>query len=63
MRIASLLLFAVFSAPAGAQTVAEDPYLWLEGVEDSKALDWVRRTWMVGGIAKQLMKCSLDYLQ
>lgn len=42
MRIASLLLFAVFSAPAGAQTVAEDPYLWLEGVEDSKALDWVR---------------------
>jgi prolyl oligopeptidase len=25
-----------------SDTAAEDPYLWLEGVEDPKALDWVR---------------------
>ncbi len=27
---------------AMSQTAVEDPYLWLEGVEDPKALDWVR---------------------
>jgi prolyl oligopeptidase len=28
--------------PAGAATEAADPFLWLEGVTDEKALDWVR---------------------
>jgi prolyl oligopeptidase len=31
------LIFSSFSARA-----EEDPYLWLEGVDDEKALDWVR---------------------
>ncbi|WP_395772053.1 prolyl oligopeptidase family protein [Arenimonas sp.] len=42
MRLSALMLLAGLSAPAGAQNVNEDPYLWLEGVEDAKALDWVR---------------------
>ena len=42
MRLSALMLSALMMAPAGAQTVSEDPYLWLEGVEDAKALDWVR---------------------
>ncbi|MFZ9347542.1 MAG: prolyl oligopeptidase family serine peptidase [Arenimonas sp.] len=42
MRLPALMLSALMMAPAGAQTVSEDPYLWLEGVEDAKALDWVR---------------------
>jgi prolyl oligopeptidase len=42
MRLSVLMLLAGLSAPAGAQNVNEDPYLWLEGVEDAKALDWVR---------------------
>ncbi|MFZ5636479.1 MAG: prolyl oligopeptidase family serine peptidase [Pseudomonadota bacterium] len=39
---------AIAATPAPAkpaamsQTVAEDPHLWLEGVEDPKALEWVR---------------------
>jgi prolyl oligopeptidase len=41
-------LIAIAATPATpkpaamTQTAAEDPYLWLEGVEDAKALDWVR---------------------
>ncbi|MEY3516247.1 MAG: Prolyl oligopeptidase N-terminal beta-propeller domain, partial [Pseudomonadota bacterium] len=42
MRLSALMLLAGLSAPAGAQNMSEDPYLWLEGVEDAKALDWVR---------------------
>ena len=42
MRPNALMLSVLLAAPAGAQTVVEDPYLWLEGVEDAKALDWVR---------------------
>ncbi|WP_297801056.1 prolyl oligopeptidase family serine peptidase [Arenimonas sp. GDDSR-1] len=42
MRLSALMLSAVLTAPAGAQKMSEDPYLWLEGVEDAKALDWVR---------------------
>ena len=42
MRPNALMLSVLLAAPAGAQSVAEDPYLWLEGVEDAKALDWVR---------------------
>ena len=42
MRRNALMLSVLLAAPAGAQTVTEDPYLWLEGVEDAKALDWVR---------------------
>jgi prolyl oligopeptidase len=42
------LPFAVATAqekpadPASATTAAADPFLWLEGVTDAKALDWVR---------------------
>ena len=42
MRLSALMLLAGLSAPTGAQNMSEDPYLWLEGVEDAKALDWVR---------------------
>lgn len=42
MRPNALMLSVLLAAPAGAQSVVEDPYLWLEGVEDAKALDWVR---------------------
>ena len=42
MRLSALMLSAVLMAPSGAQGMSEDPYLWLEGVEDTKALDWVR---------------------
>src|SRR5690606_13484901 len=30
-------------ARAGEEAVVADPYQWLEGVEDPKALEWVRR--------------------
>ena len=30
------------SAPAAAASDADDPYLWLEKVDDAKAMDWVR---------------------
>jgi prolyl oligopeptidase len=42
MRIFVVALLALLAAPAGAQTMADDPHAWLEAVEDSKALDWVR---------------------
>jgi prolyl oligopeptidase len=42
MRIFALPLLVLLAAPAGAQTMPEDPHVWLEAVEDSKALDWVR---------------------
>ena len=28
------------SAPAAAASSADDPYLWLEKVDDAKAMDW-----------------------
>lgn len=37
-----LWLMAALAAPlVAAAPTAQDPYLWLEGVTDSKALDWV----------------------
>ena len=42
MRLSVLMMSAVLMAPAEAQDMNEDPYLWLEGVKDTKALDWVR---------------------
>ena len=41
MRLTTLTLLAwiIATTTAWAQ---EDPYLWLEGVDDEKALDWVR---------------------
>jgi prolyl oligopeptidase len=44
MRASSLACLAagLISFSLSAETVNEDPYLWLEGVEDEKALDWVR---------------------
>ena len=42
MRRNALMLSVLLAAPAGAQTVTEDPYLWLEGVEDAKAWDRLR---------------------
>ena len=38
-RLLPLLLLLLLAAPLRAQ---EDPWLWLEGVEDPKALEWVR---------------------
>ncbi len=42
MLLTSVLFSAVLATPVSAPAVNEDPYLWLEAVEDSKALDWVR---------------------
>ena len=41
MRLNSLALLACL-ATASPLWAADDPYLWLEGVDDEKALDWVR---------------------
>ena len=35
-----VLLAAIAASPLS--WAEEDPYLWLEGVDDEKALDWVR---------------------
>ena len=41
MQLKTLALLATLAgvSPAWAE---EDPYLWLEGVDDERALDWVR---------------------
>jgi prolyl oligopeptidase len=36
-------LLSAAAGIAGADPVKDDPYLWLEGVGDEKALDWVRQ--------------------
>ena len=41
MQFKILVLFAGL-AGASLASVENDPYLWLEGVDDEKALDWVR---------------------
>lgn len=41
MRLTILILIAGIVATTTARA-EEDPYLWLEGVDDEKALDWVR---------------------
>src|SRR5947208_1052101 len=39
---ATAALAQAASAPAAAASAAHDPYLWLEKVDDPKAMDWVR---------------------
>ncbi|NNK99049.1 MAG: S9 family peptidase [Xanthomonadales bacterium] len=41
MRLNPLVILACL-ATASPLWAADDPYLWLEGVDDEKALDWVR---------------------
>lgn len=41
MRLNKLILLAGIVA-ASFSWASEDPYLWLEGIDDEKALDWVR---------------------
>ncbi len=45
MRLLPLacLLAGLFVLPLQAETVSDDPHLWLEDVEGEKALDWVRQ--------------------
>ena len=41
MRLSIFILLAGI-ATASSSWAADDPYLWLEGIDDEKALDWVR---------------------
>ena len=41
MRISTLVLLAGIAATSSGWA-EEDPYLWLEGIDDEKSLDWVR---------------------
>ena len=41
MRISSLILLSGIAAASSAWA-ADDPYLWLEGIDDEKALEWVK---------------------
>ena len=42
-RLAGAVALAMFAFPLAAQQPTGDPHLWLEGVEDPKALEWVER--------------------
>jgi prolyl oligopeptidase len=53
MRLLALAMVAVLANPIGAQSVSDDPYLWLEDVEAEKSLDWVRARNDENTLAKQ----------
>jgi len=53
MRLLALAMVVVLVNPVGAQTVSDDPYLWLEDVEAKTSLDWVRARNAENTLAKQ----------
>lgn len=46
------------ASAGGAPTAADDPYLWLEAVDDAKALDWVRAR---NSVSQKELEASPDF--